>query len=102
VVPVIEGYICEWRNIAGWRLARAAVSQRPDRWRMSVDWADDPPATRQQGARGAERDNQVHVASLSVAVGASGMLRVRSVPLLTVAEMDQALGASVNHRPSGV
>ena len=43
----------------------------------------------------------VHVAALCVAVGASGMVSTRTVPLLTVAEMDKALGESTKYRPPG-
>ena len=43
----------------------------------------------------------VQVASLCVAVGASGMFATRSVPLLTIAEMDQALGKDSKYRPPG-
>jgi len=45
--------------------------------------------------------NHMQVASLGVAVGASGMASTRSVPLLTVAEMDQALSQGSNYRPPG-
>ncbi|HXQ65765.1 MAG TPA: GYD domain-containing protein [Alphaproteobacteria bacterium] len=45
--------------------------------------------------------SHVHAASLSVAVGASGMVSVRTVPLLTVAEMDKALGEGTKYRPPG-
>ena len=41
------------------------------------------------------------VASLCAAVGASGAARTRTVPLLTVAEMDEVLGAEVELRPPG-
>jgi uncharacterized protein with GYD domain len=43
----------------------------------------------------------VHVASLCVAVGSSGMGSTRTVPLLTVAEMDTALGEDPKYRPPG-
>jgi uncharacterized protein with GYD domain len=43
----------------------------------------------------------VELASLTVAVGASGMLSVHTVPLLTVAEMDKALGTGSKYRPPG-
>ena len=45
--------------------------------------------------------SHVQVASLCVTVGASGMFSARSVPLLTVAEMDQALSQGTNYRPPG-
>jgi hypothetical protein len=41
------------------------------------------------------------VSSLCISVGASGMASTRTVPLLTVAEMDKALGESVSYRPPG-
>ena len=41
------------------------------------------------------------VAALCVAVGASGLVSTRTVPLLTVAEMDEALSAKVAYRPPG-
>jgi uncharacterized protein with GYD domain len=45
--------------------------------------------------------SHVQVASLCVAVGASGMVHTRTVPLLTVAEMDKALGEDTKYRPPG-
>jgi len=45
--------------------------------------------------------SHVQVSSLCVTVGASGMVSTRTVPLLTVAEMDKALGESANYRPPG-
>jgi uncharacterized protein with GYD domain len=45
--------------------------------------------------------NHVHVAALSLAIGASGMFRPCTVALLTVAEMDQALGEDAKYRPPG-
>ena len=45
--------------------------------------------------------SHLHVASLCVAVGASGMASTRAVPLLTVAEMDKALEEDVTYRPPG-
>ena len=41
--------------------------------------------------------SHVQVSSLCVTAGASGMVSTRTVPLLTVAEMDQALDGSVNY-----
>lgn len=41
------------------------------------------------------------ISSLCVAVGSSGMVKTRTVPLLTVAEMDAALDSSVKYRPPG-
>ncbi len=45
--------------------------------------------------------SHVQVVAACVAVGASGMASTRSVPLLTVAEMDQALSQGTNYRPPG-
>ena len=45
--------------------------------------------------------SHVHVASLCVAVSASGMANTRTVPLLTVAEMDKALSEGTKYRPPG-
>lgn len=45
--------------------------------------------------------SHVHVASLCVAVGASGMANTHTVPLLTVAEMDKALVEGTKYRPPG-
>lgn len=45
--------------------------------------------------------SQVHAAALGLAVGASGLLTARTVALLTVAEMDQALGETTSYRPPG-
>lgn len=45
--------------------------------------------------------SHVQVSSLCVTVGASGMVSTRTVPLLTVAEMDKALGDRANYRPPG-
>lgn len=41
------------------------------------------------------------ISSLCVAVGSSGMVKTRTVPLLTVAEMDAALDSNVKYRPPG-
>ena len=45
--------------------------------------------------------SHIHLASLVTAVGASGMVETRTVPLLTVAETDEALGRDVSYRPPG-
>jgi|SRR5271166_3590018 len=45
--------------------------------------------------------SHLHVAAFHVAVEASGMASTRTVPLLTVAEMDQALNQGTNYRPPG-
>jgi uncharacterized protein with GYD domain len=45
--------------------------------------------------------SHVQVASLCIAVGASGMANTSTVPLLTVAEMDKALGQDTKYRPPG-
>ena len=41
------------------------------------------------------------VSSLCVTVGSSGMVKTRTVPLLTIAEMDAALDSNVKYRPPG-
>ena len=41
------------------------------------------------------------MSALCVAVGSSGMVKTRTVPLLTVAEMDAALESGVKYRPPG-
>jgi uncharacterized protein with GYD domain len=45
--------------------------------------------------------SHVHISALCVAVGASGMVSTHTVPLLTVAEMDKALGEGTKYRPPG-
>ncbi len=45
--------------------------------------------------------SHVHAASLGAAASASGLVEARTVSLLTVAEMDKALGEDVRYRPPG-
>jgi uncharacterized protein with GYD domain len=45
--------------------------------------------------------SHVHMASLAALAGASGMVETRTVPLLTVEEMDWALDQDVSFRPPG-
>lgn len=45
--------------------------------------------------------DNVAAAALAVAVSASGLVRIRTTPLLTIEEMDKALGASTAYRPPG-
>ena len=45
--------------------------------------------------------DNVAAASMSAAVGASGMVRVRTTPLLTVEEMDKALAKKSKYRAPG-
>ena len=45
--------------------------------------------------------SHIHAASLGATVSASGMAQTRTVPLLTIAEMDKALGEGVSYRPPG-
>jgi uncharacterized protein with GYD domain len=40
-------------------------------------------------------------AAVAVAVNASGLVRTRTIPLLTVEETDQALSTNVSYRPPG-
>ena len=48
-----------------------------------------------------ECPDNVSAAALSLATSASGAVRIRTVPLLTVEEMDQALGKKVSYRAPG-
>jgi len=43
----------------------------------------------------------IQLTAICLAVSGSGMFRTKSVPLLTVAEMDAALGAQSKYRPPG-
>ena len=45
--------------------------------------------------------SHVHVSSFCVAAGAGGLVSTSTVPLLTVAEMDKALGEDVTYRKPG-
>ncbi len=45
--------------------------------------------------------SHLEVTTVCVAVGASGAVTTRTVPLLTVAEMDAALGRTAAYRPPG-
>jgi len=45
--------------------------------------------------------NNASAAALSVTIGASGVASLRTVPLLTVEEMDQGLTKAVSYRPPG-
>jgi uncharacterized protein with GYD domain len=45
--------------------------------------------------------DSVSAASLSIAVAATGLVRVKTTPLLTIEEMDKALGKSVTYRGPG-
>ncbi len=45
--------------------------------------------------------SEVQAASLGAAASASGLVETRTVSLLTVAEMDKALGEDVRYRPPG-
>ena len=49
----------------------------------------------------ADLPSQADASAASIAASASGMVRVRTVPLLTVEEADQVLSKSVNFRPPG-
>ena len=48
-----------------------------------------------------EAPDNVSAAALSVATGASGLVRINSTPLLSVEEMDRALAKTVDYRPPG-
>jgi uncharacterized protein with GYD domain len=43
----------------------------------------------------------VSAAALSLAVSASGLVRIKTIPLLTVEETDQALNKTITYRPPG-
>jgi uncharacterized protein with GYD domain len=49
----------------------------------------------------ADAPDNATAAALSVAVSASGLVRVRTTPLLTVEETDQALEKAVSYRAPG-
>jgi uncharacterized protein with GYD domain len=48
-----------------------------------------------------ELPDNVSAAALSVAASASGLVRCKTIPLLTVAEADQALSKTVSYRAPG-
>src|SRR5438132_1335044 len=48
-----------------------------------------------------ECPDNVSAAALSLTASASGLVRTRTIPLLTVAEADQALSKTVSYRPPG-
>jgi uncharacterized protein with GYD domain len=45
--------------------------------------------------------DNVAAAAMSLTVAASGLVHIRSTPLLTIEETDQAVSKSVNYRPPG-
>ncbi|HEV2549735.1 MAG TPA: GYD domain-containing protein [Stellaceae bacterium] len=45
--------------------------------------------------------DNVNAAAMSLAIAASGLVRLKTTPLLTVEEVDQALAKSVNYRAPG-
>ncbi len=45
--------------------------------------------------------DNVNAAAMSLAISASGLVRLKTTPLLTVEETDQALAKSVNYRAPG-
>jgi uncharacterized protein with GYD domain len=49
----------------------------------------------------ADFPDNVTAASLSLAVSASGLVRTRTTPLMTVEEVDRALAKSLNYRAPG-
>jgi uncharacterized protein with GYD domain len=49
----------------------------------------------------AEVPDNVSAAALSLAVSASGLVRIDTTPLLTVEETDKALAKTVDYRPPG-
>jgi uncharacterized protein with GYD domain len=48
-----------------------------------------------------EMPDNVNAAAMSLAIAASGLVRLKTTPLLTVEETDQALAKSVNYRAPG-
>ena len=67
-----------------------------------------PPARRSTFVFGAhdvvviaEVLDSVTAAAISITVSASGPVRTKTVPLLTLEEVDQALGKTVQYRPLG-
>jgi uncharacterized protein with GYD domain len=45
--------------------------------------------------------DNVNAAAMSMAIAASGLVRLKTTPLLTVEEADQALAKSVSYRAPG-
>lgn len=45
--------------------------------------------------------DNVNAAAMSLAIAASGLVRLKTTPLLTVEETDQALAKSINYRAPG-
>jgi uncharacterized protein with GYD domain len=45
--------------------------------------------------------NNVAAAALSMAVGSAGLVRLKTIPLLTVDEVDQAIGVQTKYRGPG-
>lgn len=45
--------------------------------------------------------DNVSVAALAISASASGLVRTRTIPLMTVEEVDQALERSINYRAPG-
>jgi uncharacterized protein with GYD domain len=45
--------------------------------------------------------DNVSVAALAITASASGLVRTRTIPLMTVEEVDRALEKSVSYRPPG-
>ncbi len=49
----------------------------------------------------ADLPDNIAASSLALAVAASGMVRMKTTPLLTVEEVDKALAKNINYRPPG-
>ena len=49
----------------------------------------------------ADLPDNVSVAALAITASASGLVRTRTIPLMTVEEVDQALAKTVNYRAPG-
>lgn len=50
----------------------------------------------------AECPDNLTAAALSVAVSATGLVHTKTIPLLTVEEMDQAMGKTISYRAPGI
>lgn len=49
-----------------------------------------------------EVPDNVAIAALSLGIGTTGLIKLRTTPLLTVAETDQALAMSIKYRAPGL
>jgi len=49
----------------------------------------------------ADLPDNVSVAALAITASASGLVRTRTIPLMTIEEVDQALAKTINYRAPG-